>query len=153
MAKPKTPPKAAPLLCLTTLVKRPKINIDGTGYEILSPDELSILDAKRLSLCGEKIAELTKDPDSDANELEQLVSETAKMICVGVPADIFDKLKYPHMEAIIAGFSELLLDHKITLAGAIMDQIASTGGKSSHGSSAFTAATRTTGSRARRSQS
>ena len=49
---------ADPLLDIKTLTERPVIAIDGERYEIISPDELSIVDSARFEQWGLRLAEV-----------------------------------------------------------------------------------------------
>ena len=46
------------ILSLETILKRPKIKIDGAVYEITAPGELSLQQNYRLSQAGQKLANL-----------------------------------------------------------------------------------------------
>ena len=86
---------ADPLLDLQTLIERPVITIDGKRYEILSPDELSIVDHQRFSHWGQRIDKLMKLPDLDddaATELSTLVCKLTDRIMDGVPDDVRSSL-------------------------------------------------------------
>lgn len=56
-----------PILDLNTLIERPKITIDGVPYEILSPEELSILDSQAFTFWGGEIERLSKEKDKGEN--------------------------------------------------------------------------------------
>lgn len=162
MDSPETTPKApsdgapaGPLLDLSTLIERPVIRIDGIGYEILSPDEISIIDGHRLGVWGRRINVLAESDDADAEaELEQLIDKVARKVAVGVPGEVFAKLSGANKQAIADVFTGLLLQARLGVAGAIAkaagmlpNETASsgTGERSFPGSSASTAGNRAGG--------
>ena len=110
-----------PLLNLNTLIVRPIIAIDGARYEIMSPDELSILDGHRFGIWGRRInalAEADAEGD-DQDELEQLIDKVARRVAVGVPDDVFAKLSGAHKQSVADVFTGLLLRNRLGVAGAI----------------------------------
>lgn len=154
-------PSAAPLLDLDTLIERPRISIDGTMFEILSPDELSVIDSHRFARWGRRIDALNRsdneDPAAEA-ELDALVAKVARRICVGVPEDVFAKVPGKQRWAVIDVFTALLLRNGLKVAGAMKAATGptpawlieaqgqlSTGASWSPGSSGSTAAGRRTG--------
>jgi hypothetical protein len=109
-----------PLLDLTTLIVRPTIIIDGKIFEILSPDEVSIIDSHRFGLWGRRIQALADIEGEDAEkELTELVSKVARKVTVGVPDEVFAKLPGAHRQAISDVFTGLLLRNRLGVAGAI----------------------------------
>lgn len=127
MDTPDTPEKPqasgtadGPLLDLTTLITRPTIRIDEEIFEILSPDEVSIIDSHRFGLWGRRIQALADIEGDDAEkELTELVSKVARKVTVGVPDEVFDKLPGAHRQAISDVFTGLLLRNRLGVAGAI----------------------------------
>ena len=152
---------AAPLLDLDTLIERPRIAVDGTMYEILSPDELTVIDSHRFARWGRRIDVLERSDTEDAGEeteLEALVAKVARRICVGVPDDVFAKVPGRQRRQIIDVFTALLLRNGLKVAGAMVAATGptpawlieaqgqlSTGASWSPGSSGSTAAGRRTG--------
>ncbi|WP_225205388.1 hypothetical protein [Novosphingobium huizhouense] len=141
----------APLLNLDTLIIRPVIAIDDQRYEILSPDELSIIDGHRFGVWGRRInaiAESDVASEAEEAELEELVDRIAKRVAVGVPAEVFARLSGAAKQAIVDVFTGLLLGKRLGLAGAIAKAVGTngaigdqlTGESSSPGSSGSTAA-------------
>lgn len=121
---PENPPASGaadgPLLDLTTLITRPTIKIDGEIFEILSPDEVSIIDSHRFGLWGRRIQALADIEGKDAErELTELVSKVARKVAVGVPDEAFAKLPGAHRQAISDVFTGLLLRNRLGVAGAI----------------------------------
>ena len=109
-----------PLLDLDTLIVRPAIVIDGERYEILHPNEMSVLASHRIGRRGQRIDELTVSPeDGAAGELDELVDTVAREVAVGVPATVFEKLSGTHKLAIVDVFTGLLMRSKLGVAGAM----------------------------------
>jgi hypothetical protein len=119
--RPQAPGTAdGPLLDLTTLITRPTIRIDEEIFEILSPDEVSIIDSHRFGLWGRRIQALADIEGDDAEkELTELVSKVARKVTVGVPDEVFAKLPGAHRQAISDVFTGLLLRNRLGVAGAI----------------------------------
>lgn len=135
-----------PLLDLNTLIERPQIAIDGKRYEILSPDELSILDSQRFERWGRQIEELARD-DSRSAELDALIDKVTDQIMVGVPDVVRAKLSKGHKVRVIAVFTGLLLGDQVGAAGATLKAMSRLiGEKSFPASSASSAGRRTGGS-------
>jgi hypothetical protein len=111
------------LLDLDTLIERPRIAIDGTAYDILSPAELSVIDSHRFARWGRRIDALERsDAEDEAaeTELDALVAKVARRICVGVPEDVFAKVPGRQRRQIIDVFTALLLRNGLKVAGAMM---------------------------------
>ncbi|RVN36990.1 hypothetical protein [Sinorhizobium meliloti] len=142
-----------PILDLNTLIERPKITIDGTPYEILSPEELSILDSQAFTFWGGEIERLSKEKDK-GEELSSLIDTVARKVLVSVPAAVFAKLTGAQKFRVVEVFTVLLLRDKMGAVGAVaqvMKGLApSTGEKSSPASSGSSAETPAGGSRKRR---
>lgn len=139
-----------PLLDLDTMIERPFITIDGTRVEVLSAEELSIIENHRFGVWGRRIEQLTAETGEEAEqELEQLVSMVARKICVGASDELFAKLPGSQRWAIVDLFTALLLRSKLTVAGAMRTAMgelpASIGESSSPVSSGSTADARRTG--------
>lgn len=117
------------LLDLDTLIERPRIAIDGTMYEILSPHELSVIDSHRFARWGRQIDALGRSDAEDAGEeaeLEALVAKVARRICVGVPDDVFAKIPGKQRWQIIDVFTALLLRTGLKVAGAMVTAVGPT---------------------------
>lgn len=146
-----------PLLDLNTLIERPTIAIDGKHYEILSPDELSILDSQRFETWGRRIEALAKEDgkgDDKSDELNALIDTVTDKIMVGVPDGVRAKLSNGHKLRVLAVFTGLLLGDQVGAAGATLKVMSrSIGAKSSLASSASSAARPAGGSRKRRRRS
>jgi hypothetical protein len=115
------------LLDLDTLVERPRISIDGSLYEILSPDELSVADSHRFAIWGRRIDALGKASaeadeatiEGNSAELEALIAKVARRIAVGVPDDVFAKIPGQQRWSIIDVFTALRLRTQLKVAGAM----------------------------------
>jgi len=146
----------APLLNLDTLIVRPKITIDGKPFDMIHPDEISVIDSHRFGVWGRRIDELqalAKDDEASQRELDELVFTVARKILPDVPDDVFAKLSGTQRWAVIDVFSGLLLQAKLKVAGAIGTATGEvpewlsrlTGAPSFPGSSGFMAGSRRTG--------
>ncbi|ADZ70124.1 hypothetical protein [Polymorphum gilvum] len=157
---------ATPILDLETLITRPVIRIDGRTFELLSADELSILDSAWFTARGREIEQLAGSDDQEG--AEALVGEVARRCLVDVPDDVFARLSGSQKMAIAEVFTRLLLRRKMRVAGAIATAMLAsgetgketakpepkrTGATSSRASSGTTAETRTGGSARRRRSS
>lgn len=141
--------RPTPLLDLDTLIVRPTIRVDGEPYELLSIDELSILDSQRLTAWGHEIEALSGSGDEeDGRKLGGLVATVARKALVDMPDDVFARLSEAHHMSVAEVFTGLLLTRKLATAGALVGEMVnrSTGAKSSPGSSGSTEATPCTGS-------
>ncbi|MFQ5775865.1 MAG: hypothetical protein ACE5GS_15185 [Kiloniellaceae bacterium] len=101
---------AEPLLDLSTAIERPTVLIDGASYEILCPDELSILDLQRLMADGRKIdAIVRKDElsDEDVATLSRLLATLSERILVGAPADVRARLSDQQRLRVAEVFTQL----------------------------------------------
>lgn len=113
-------PSGEPLLDLSTLITRPTIRIDGTLFEILSPDEVSIIDSHRFGLWGRRIQQLADVEGDEAEaELAALIDKVARRVAVGVTDAVYDQLAGAHKQAISDVFTGLLLRNRLGVAGAI----------------------------------
>ena len=137
-----------PLLDLKTLVERPTIAIDGELYEILSPDELSIVDCHRFAAWGNRIDALMAKKaltKSEKKELGKILGDLSDKIMAGVPEALRAKLTDPQRMAVAEVFTRLPLQKRLARLGAggttaDGSQSRPTGASSSRGSSASTAA-------------
>lgn len=148
-----------PLLDLTTLITRPVIAIDGAKFEILHPDQMSVIEQARMARAAREIDTLTEarpeDPDAQADSdlrLDDLIAETARRIAPDVPSEVWEKLSGAQHWAIIELFFALSLQRKMAAAGAMVRAtgdldalIRPTGAKSSPALSAGLAARPGTG--------
>lgn len=117
--RPEDNPQAL-LLDLNTLITRPAISIDGTRFELVSPDELSVLASHRLGVRGRRIEQLSQsDDDQDGEELDRLITEVVEEVLCGVPDEVFAKLTGTHRMAIADVFTGLLLRNRLGVAEAM----------------------------------
>lgn len=141
------------MLDLDTLIIRPTVSIDGVIYEILSADEMSVIESHRFGLTGKRIEALAEVEGAEAEEeLAALVDHVARKVLVDVPDEVFAKLSGSHKWAVVDVFTGLLLGNRLGVAGAMQKAMAptieslaqisqSTGATGSPGSSGSTAAT------------
>lgn len=144
------PSRSDPLLSLDTLIVRPTVEIDGTAYEIRSPDELSVLESRRFELWAKKI-EAQETSEEPTAELDELADTITRQVLIGVPDDVMAKLTGQHKIAVVAVFTGLLLRGRAGVVRAITKAMGSppTGVTSFPGSSASTAERRASGWRTR----
>lgn len=147
MAEP-TPP----ILDLDTLIERPRIAIDGVSYEILSPDEISVIDFQRFAIWGQRIDMLMSEavagdaPEESEAELTRLIINLTDRIMVGVPEEVRDKLGEPHRMMIAEAFTRLPLPRWVKAAEGAKKKIPPIGAKQRQGSKGSTAGRRGGGS-------
>lgn len=150
-----------PLLDIETLITRPHITIDDQSFEVLHPDELTVIEQARFGRAGRKIDQLAQFDSDDASKVEEtdaklkaLVEQTARKIVVEVSEETWAKLSGAHHWAIVDVFTALSLRQKMAVAGAMVRSTGDidamfrpepTGAKSSPASSASTAGQRSTG--------
>lgn len=134
-----------PLLNLDTLIERPTIAIDGTRYEIRTPEQSSALDLHRLQRKGQQIQKLmAAEAMTEAEEetVTGLVDEVSDWVMVGVPEAVREKLSFQQRLTVVEVFTRLpLLKALRRAAGATTGAAApSTGERPQQGSSASMAA-------------
>ncbi len=108
--------EATPLLDLNTLIERPKITIDGEPYEILSPDELTVVDHHRFAAWGKRIDKLmARDTLTKAQEKElgRVLGDLGDRIMVGVPEGLRGKLSDAQRMAVAEVFTRLPLQQRL----------------------------------------
>ena len=121
---PPAPDPHAPLLDLSTLVERPQIKIDGTLHEILSPDELTVIQTQRFAAWGRRIDELTAKDELDPAErglLSQIVRNLSDEIMVGVPQEVRAKLSDAMRLQVAEVFTLLPLRAKLKRLAGLKD--------------------------------
>lgn len=105
-----------PLIELTTATRRPTIAIDGELYEILSPDELSIVDCHRFAAWGKRIdALMAKDALTKAQkkELGKILGDLSDRIMAGVPEEVRAKLTDAQRMEVAEVFTRLPLQKRL----------------------------------------
>lgn len=135
---------AEPLLKIKTLIDRPVIEIDDARYEILSPDELSIVDSMRFEQWGRRLSEVRTDDFKieDAGEISEILRKLTDWIMVGVPDEVRGTLTEAQRIAVAEVFTTLSRRKTATARGAKPARANQrTGAKSRRGSSDSTAAT------------
>lgn len=119
-SQPSAAQPRAPVLSLDTLIVRPRVMIDDVAFEILSPDEISVIDSHRFAVSGRRIDELASEIGEEAEEeLQGLIDHTARRVLVGVPDAVFAKLSGAHKWAVVDVFTGLLLGNRLGVAGAM----------------------------------
>jgi hypothetical protein len=101
---------ASPVLNLTTIVTRPVITIDGTPYELRSPEELPWLayrgHAEVFRKAGPLLARATRTPAQEA-QLERLLGPLVEALVIA-PKPVLVKLSHHQRFAVLEVFSRLL---------------------------------------------
>ncbi len=134
---------AEPLLDIQTLAARPVIKIDGQLYEILSLDELSVVDSVRFQGWGKRLAALIAEPSLDDAQAEELVAALYHLtdrIMVGVPREVLDELSDASRIAVAEVFMRRLRRDKPARKAKTAKRSRSTGAKRPRDSNASTAA-------------
>lgn len=101
-----------PLLNLDALIARPSIVIRGATYEMRDPDELSILENRRIITWGERAEELERLPDAtdeQIREYDDLLKRIVSSVLVA-PADVLEGLTSQQRAAVGVAFLRLWLD-------------------------------------------
>ena len=114
----------AEVLKLSTLIERPTIIIDDVSYEIMSPDELSVVETYRLASQGKRIEQLMDSPKLEAvdeRELAGLIRGIADFLMVGVPVDVRDKLTDAMRTEVAEVFTTLPLRKHMKALGKEID--------------------------------
>lgn len=117
MAESPTTPTTPLLLNLDTLVSRSTVRIDGIEYELLSPDEVSILDFKRLVRPGARMVEIEALPEPTAEEkaeYDRILDRQCRQVLLA-PDEVHQRLKGAQRDQILAAFLELRTQWKIRL--------------------------------------
>lgn len=147
---------ADPVLDIATLITRPQIKVDDELHEILSPDELSVVDYQRFAAWGRRIDKLmAADTITTAQQkqLTQILTDLTDRIMVGVPEEIRAKLKDSHRFAVAEVFTRLPLMRGLQALTAGATQTRPTGARRRRGSKGSTAGRPAGGSPKPRSRS
>lgn len=113
-----------PLLNIQTLITRPRVDIDGVAYAMLSPGELSVIESVRFIGLARRIGELQEaiaggdTDDGLTDELDLRTSELAGEVLIAVPDEVLAKLSGMHKIRIAEVFIMLLLRDRLAAAGA-----------------------------------
>ncbi len=148
----------ASVLDISTLIERLKITVDGELYEIMSPDELSVLDHHRLEAWGRRLnqlMELDRLDDNEQREASAVLGSISDFIMVGVPEGVRTKLTDAHRLEVSSVFTGLpLRKHLRAMAQAMgVTEAKSTGAKQRRASNVSTAGRQTGGSTKRHARS
>lgn len=143
----------APVLDLATLIERPRVRIDGEAYEMLSPEEISIVDHQRFAAMGRRLDELMgKDALSkqEGAAMRRTADDLARQLLPDVPSDVYEKLSDAQKVDIIQVFFSLLMRRRLS---RLAPTNGSTSARSRPGSAASSGHIPPTGSTKRRSAS
>ncbi len=91
---------------------RPPITIDGGDYELVSPDELTIVQHQMLASCGRRMERLmTRDDltEDEQAELTGAIHNSTAMILKHVPEEVRTKLQDMHLLMILNFYAEIPL--------------------------------------------
>lgn len=112
-----------PLLDLDTLVVRPTVRIDGVEYEMVAPDELSILEYHRLINLGKRldaIEQVEEPTEAQEIEYEDLLDTLCRRILLA-PDEVHKRLKRPQRAAVALTFTQLRLMASFRTVGALVE--------------------------------
>ncbi|OLF81279.1 hypothetical protein AWH62_00975 [Maricaulis sp. W15] len=132
-------------------IKRDFIRINGEGFEIYAPDELSVEACQEITRDGALIGELSAKHDKASHKkMAKLIDEVAHRAFVEIPDEVFDKIPGFQRMQIVSVFTGLLLRQATGLAGATARAVSGLAGvKPSSGSSGSLAGLPTGGGAAR----
>lgn len=98
------------ILALATLTDRSTISIDGQAYDLINPEELSIVDTHRVGKWGARVQELYKDievrNEDEIGELGSLLDKLCRMLW-RAPAEVHDRLTDNQRLAVAMAFTAL----------------------------------------------
>lgn len=110
------------ILELATLTDRATVTFDGTAYELINPEELSIVDTHRVGKWGARVQELYADPenrsDEEIQELASLLDRLCRLLW-RAPTEIHDKLTDNQRLSVATAFIALQRGTLPVPAGAI----------------------------------
>lgn len=109
------------VLKIETKIERPKIDIDGVLYEIVSPEELPVETSYRIADLGKKLQNMmntASQPEAQQKLMKKNLHELADIIMAPVPVDVRAALSDTMLHSVVEVFSMLLLERKVKLAGA-----------------------------------
>ncbi len=115
-----TPPAPTPLLDLDTLAERPFVLIDQVKYELRTPEEVSVLEHRRLGKLGARLdaIEKTEDPsEEEEQEYEQLLKTLSGRVLLA-PDEVKARLNSSQRVAVAVAFTRLRQTSRPSLAGA-----------------------------------
>lgn len=97
----------ARLLTLDTLAERATVRIDGTDYEMQTPEDFGLADLARIQRLQGDLSGLTERTDLDDAEIARLVNVLdafTAMVLPGMPDDVRARLRDGQKLAIIRAF-------------------------------------------------
>lgn len=109
------------ILELATLTEHATVAIDGTAYELINPEEISIVDTHRVGKWGARVQELYKDlearSDEEVSELASLLDRLCRLIWKA-PSDVHDRLTDTQRLSVVTAFTGLQRGKRPVPAGA-----------------------------------
>lgn len=98
-----------PLLNLDTLVEHRTVRVDGVAYDLLNPEEVSLLDYHRIAKQSARVAsalEAEEMTDEQAVELSRLLDSLCRFI-LRAPEEVHAKLTDANKLRVLQVFTEL----------------------------------------------
>jgi hypothetical protein len=114
------------VLSLDTMLKRPKIKIDGAVHEMTSPGELTVEESYRLNQLSKTLANLRNSDGAPAAQQKMMsakLNEIAEIILAPVPDKTRSTLTDNHKLAAMEVFTMLLQEERLRLAGATVSKV------------------------------
>lgn len=114
--------KKKPLLDLDSLLERPLVSVDGVPYELVTPDELTIVEHRRLLKLGQRLEALEskEDPtEADEQEHQEVLGALCRKVLVA-PASVIEGLSRANRASIALAFSQLRMMTALRMAGALV---------------------------------
>jgi hypothetical protein len=118
----KIPSVPTALLDLDTLTERPFVLIDQVKYELRTPEELSVLEHRRLGKIGARldvIEQLEDASEEDEQEYDQLLKTLTGRVLLA-PDEVKARLKTAQCVAVAVAFTRLRLTTSPSPVGAKM---------------------------------
>lgn len=128
------------LVISTAAPERQSIVIDGTSYQLATPEDLELRQSLWLAKAGKRVQALMEGEHSDAelDELQALLDRMTRTVVLKLPAEVFARLRDTQKLAIAGAFTDA-----VSLSG---DGSRRSGQTSSPDSNGSTEATTTDGS-------
>lgn len=104
---------AEDILDILTRAERPKFKIDGKRYEMLHPNELSMLDFRELGKRGAAMVAAANSFEETDNDtvFDQMIDDMNAIldtVAPGLPKKVRDKLNPFHVQKIVQAFMRLV---------------------------------------------
>jgi len=98
------------ILELATLTERSTITVDGKAYDLINPEELSIVDTHRVGKWGARVQELYADlgnrGEDEIKELASLLDRLCRLLWLA-PAEVHDHLTDTQRLSVVTVFIAL----------------------------------------------